>query len=274
MLELPETYTFSKQLNDRLAGKQLAAGTLQASPHKFAFFTEEVDYSSVLEKQIISKVYPVAAYITIEFSGGSRLLFRDGIRFYLADSENNLPKKHQLLLAFSDGTFLACSVAMYGAMMFYPDEKEQTDIYYRAAAEKPVPYDAVFDFSYYQSLIPENPKKMSLKAFLGTEQRIPGLGNGCLHDIFFVAGMRPRRQLASLNETEHRTLYKSVVQTLTKMKDGGGRDTEKDIYGQPGGYQTILSKNTYKSGCKVCGADIVKENFLGGTIYYCPECQC
>ncbi|MDF2870055.1 MAG: Formamidopyrimidine-DNA glycolase, binding, partial [Anaerocolumna sp.] len=55
--------------------------------------------------------------------------------------------------------------------------------------------------------------------------------------------------------------------------EGGGRDTEKDLYGNPGGYITYMSKNTYGEPCTKCGYQIRKENFLGGTVYYCEHCQ-
>lgn len=273
MLELPETYAFSEQLHQLLEEKEIQSVIQQGSPHKFAFFSEETDYPFLLKNQRIKAVYPVAAYIVIEFEESLRLVFRDGIRFYYAEAEDVLPKKHQLLLHFTDGTYLACSVAMYGAMLLYHGEQHPTDQYYQAAAEKPVPYSQAFDFTYFQSLLPENPKKMSVKAFLGTEQRIPGIGNGCMQDIFFLSGLHPKRPVASLTNEEFQHLYQQTVQTLTKMRMLGGRDTEKNIYGNAGGYPTILSKNTYKHGCQVCGTDIVKENYLGGTIYYCPECQ-
>jgi formamidopyrimidine-DNA glycosylase len=57
------------------------------------------------------------------------------------------------------------------------------------------------------------------------------------------------------------------------MAEKGGRDTEKDLFGNAGGYKTLLSKNTYKNPCPNCGNTIVKEAYLGGAIYFCPVCQ-
>ncbi len=57
------------------------------------------------------------------------------------------------------------------------------------------------------------------------------------------------------------------------MASQGGRDTELDLLGKPGGYQTILSKNTANKPCRVCGTIIRKEAYLGGSIYYCEKCQ-
>ena len=53
----------------------------------------------------------------------------------------------------------------------------------------------------------------------------------------------------------------------------GGRDTEKDLLGNAGGYRTLMSRNTLGRGCPVCGQEVVKEAYLGGTVYYCPVCQ-
>ena len=57
------------------------------------------------------------------------------------------------------------------------------------------------------------------------------------------------------------------------MTDRGGRNTEKDLFGRPGGYAVRLSRNTCAEPCPRCGGPIVKEAYLGGAVYYCPHCQ-
>lgn len=53
----------------------------------------------------------------------------------------------------------------------------------------------------------------------------------------------------------------------------GGRDTQPDLFGNNGGYQTIHSSKTWKNPCPRCGSAIMKEAYLGGSVYYCTECQ-
>ena len=53
----------------------------------------------------------------------------------------------------------------------------------------------------------------------------------------------------------------------------GGRDVEKDLFGCTGGYKTKLSQKTYKEPCLICGGDIIKKAYMGGSIYYCEGCQ-
>ena len=48
------------------------------------------------------------------------------------------------------------------------------------------------------------------------------------------------------------------------MATQGGRDIELDLFGCPGGYKTILSKNTANKPCPVCSTLIKKEIYLGG----------
>jgi len=55
---------------------------------------------------------------------------------------------------------------------------------------------------------------------------------------------------------------------------GGGRDTESDLFGHWGGYKTKLSKANKAMVCPVCGGAVRKENYMGGSIYYCENCQC
>ncbi|WP_207226946.1 zf-TFIIB domain-containing protein [Cecembia calidifontis] len=35
----------------------------------------------------------------------------------------------------------------------------------------------------------------------------------------------------------------------------------------------MLSKNTFDHPCPKCGVKIVKEAYMGGAVYYCPNCQ-
>ena len=61
--------------------------------------------------------------------------------------------------------------------------------------------------------------------------------------------------------------------TLREMADQGGRDTEKDLMGQSGGYQTYLSAKTWRGACPFCGGAIIRQAYLGGNVYFCIRCQ-
>ncbi|MDP2965189.1 MAG: hypothetical protein Q8N39_04010 [Pelolinea sp.] len=69
------------------------------------------------------------------------------------------------------------------------------------------------------------------------------------------------------------TLFTSVISTLKEMADKGGRDTERDLFGNPGGYATKCSKLTVGKTCAVCGGLFEKASYMGGSVYFCPGCQ-
>ncbi|HCO73258.1 MAG TPA: endonuclease VIII, partial [Clostridium sp.] len=87
------------------------------------------------------------------------------------------------------------------------------------------------------------------------------------------AKIHPKRKIDTLKEENKEVLYSSIKTVLSKMTELGGRDTEKDLYGNKGGYKTMMSKNNVGSTCVSCGGVIKKENYLGGSIYYCENCQ-
>jgi len=181
-----------------------------------------------------------------------------------------LPKSHQLLLEFNDASHMSCTVQMWGSMLCSPITEIST---MEGNANLPDPLTDDFDEAYFDALWGGVKLSLSAKAFLATEQRIPGLGNGVLQDILFNAGVHPKKKLEAMGDKDKETLFHSLKSTLKAIKDGGGRDTEKDLFNNSGGYQTILSKNTLPHPCCKCGDKLVRQAFLGGNIYFCPTCQ-
>jgi formamidopyrimidine-DNA glycosylase len=184
-----------------------------------------------------------------------------------------LPAKHQLLLEFNDQSAMSLTIQMWGGIFCFPANEEGGMADYQLARQRPSPLEAAFDRAYFNSLINEETPKLSAKAFLATEQRIPGLGNGVLQDILWTAKIHPRRKMGELTAGELQTMFEAVRNILCTMTERGGRDTERDMFGSPGSYRTILSKYTVDQPCPVCGTIIRKEAYLGGSIYYCAGCQ-
>jgi formamidopyrimidine-DNA glycosylase len=165
------------------------------------------------------------------------------------------------------------SIQMYGGVGSFLDG-ELDNLYYRVAKEKPSPFSPEFDKVHFDGIISaQEVQKLSLKALLATDQRIPGFGNGVLQDILFNAKMHPKKKVNTLSEKDKRDLFNSVSSTLSAMASQGGRDTELDLFGHPGGYKTVLSKNTVNKPCPVCKTKIKKEAYMGGSIYFCENCQ-
>lgn len=275
MLELPESNNLSAQINKTLVGKVIKEVKANDSPHGFAFyFGDPYLYPSLLLDRKIERAEPIGGNTEITL-GNVKLMFGDGtnVRFYLGEKKDKIPKKHQLYIEFTDGSCLVCTISMYGIILAFEEGQNDENMYYRIAKEKPSPLTPAFNETYFGGIVEAAKKNISTKALLATEQRIPGLGNGCLHDILFNARLNPRTKIMQLKDSHFDALYVSVKNTLKDMVEKGGRDTEKDLFGNVCGYKTILSNKTIKNPCPVCGNMISRQAYLGGNIYFCPTCQ-
>ena len=197
--------------------------------------------------------------------GGERILYHE--------PGAKLPKKHQLLLGFDDGSHLTVTVSGWGRIeLLRRDEISQ-----HAYLGKPhtSPLSDAFSEVHFLGLFgpPDVERKKSVKFFLISKPGIWGIGNGVLQDILYHAGIHPRRRVAEMTDDERRALHRSIRETLQLMVDQGGRDSDRDLYNRPGGYARILHSKTKGTPCPRCGTTIEKQQYLGGSIYFCPSCQ-
>ena len=276
MIEAPEARYLSEQLNRTVRGKKITNVFAQYTPHKFAwFYGNPEEYPERLAGKTIDEINPRGGMIEIK-AGEMLLILTDGVNLrYFAPGER-LPAKHQLLIGFEDESCLVASVRMYGGLWCFPNEGFDAPIsaYYEAALNKPQVMSEEFSKEYFMELInAEDAQKKTAKAFLATEQTIPGLGNGVLQDILYNARIHPKTKINALSTEKREDLYDKVKSTLHEIYEQGGRSTETDIFGKNGGYIPHLSKDTAGTACPRCGETIKKENYLGGSIYYCSGCQ-
>lgn len=273
MLEIPEASVVARQLKDVLADKRIVDVTAAHSPHKFAFYSGDPgEYGQRLTGRVLEDATPAGGLIEVAL-GERRLLLGDGAALRYHKPQAPRPPKHQLLLEFDDYSALSVSVQMYGGIWCFP-EGGFDNRYYLIAKEKPSPLSAGFDAEYFDRMLvaPDVPA-LSVKAFLATEQRVPGLGNGVLQDIAWSAKLHPRRKIVTLADGDRERLFAATKALLRKMADEGGRDTEKNLFGEPGDYRTVMSRLHVGEACPACGTRIESSQYLGGRVYFCPNCQ-
>jgi len=272
MMEIPESHTIANQLDDTIKAKKIITVATENHPHKFASYYEDPNgYSDLLKGKTIEKSSAYGGLVEI-IAEDTKIVFGDGANIRYSDDDEDIPEKNQLLIKFDDLSILTCSTQMY-AQIHAAIATEYDYMYYDIAKEKPSPLSDDFTMEYFENLMDEISSNTSIKSFLATNQRIPGLGNGTLHDILFNAKVHHKTKIKKLTIDDKDRLFESVKETLKVMREAKGRDTEKTLFGEPGGYETILSSKTFKDPCPVCGAKIIRESYLGGTIYYCPHCQ-
>lgn len=272
MLEIPDAAVMAIQFNDFISDKVIQRVTAGYSAHTFAWYSgDPAAYPGLLNGKTIGKSAGVGGMVEVQ-AGDVNLVFMDGVNLRYHKTLEELPAKHQLLVEFEDGTAFSGTVAMYGGLLCFR-RGESDNPYYLSARDKPSPLTDPFNLDYFSGLFLPGLEKYSLKAFLATEQRIPGLGNGVLQDILYRARLHPKKKVNTLAVGEKENLFKTIKTVLAEMVRDGGRDTEKDLFGKPGGYRTCMSKNTVGKACPECGETIQKAAYMGGSIYFCPGCQ-
>lgn len=276
MIEAPEALYLAGQLNRTVKGKTITSVFAHYTPHKFAwFYGKPEEYADRMTGKTIGATRAQGGMIETDL-GDDLLVLTDGVNLrYFAPGEK-LPAKHQLLIGFEDESCLVASVRMYGGLYCFPKGTFDSPMapYYEAAKNKPQILSAAFSKEYFMALIEdEAAQKKTAKAFLATGQTIPGLGNGVLQDMLYNARIHPKRKIGMLSDKQKEELYERVKETMQEVYRLGGRCTETDLFGVKGNYVPHLSKDTAGHECPRCGETIVKENFLGGSIYYCKGCQ-
>lgn len=272
MIELPEALVLADQIEKTCKGRIVKKVHGPSYLHKFTWFHGDAEtYDAHLSGRQVTAARAFGIYVEISFGTDQKLNFNDGIHPRFLDAGTVVPEKYQLLITFTDGCALVFTVAMYGGFACHSGDFDNE--YYRYSRERISPLSHEFTQSYFTDLLAGVKPTMSAKAFLATEQRIPGIGNGVLQDILLTARIHPKRKVQTLTSDEQQAMYRSVIDILSSMVKSGGRDTEKDLFGNPGGYRTLLSAKTWKSGCPVCGQNIEKQAYMGGSIYTCADCQ-
>jgi len=273
VIELPEAVTIAGQLNKTVRGKRIAAVVAVHTPHKLAwYYGEPTEFAGLLTGRTVQEAGACGSMVEIKAEEAS-IVMGEGTAIRFHDTDRPRPARHQLLLEFDDRSALSGVIQMYGGLGAFLDG-QLDNYYYRVAKERRCPLSSAFDEAYFRRMVPgDKVEKLSLKGLLATEQRIPGLGNGVLQDILFNAKLHPKKKVSTLSDDEVGVLFEAVRDTLAAMAARGGRDTELDLFGVPGGYATILSRKTTGKPCPLCGTTIKKEAYMGGSIYYCRECQ-
>ena len=152
MLEIPEAVVISKQITEKLKGKTIRETVAAASPHKFAWFQGEPEnYPSLLNGRQIIESYPVGGMVEISLNG-AKVVFSEGASPMYFSADEPQPKKHQLLLQFNDGSFLAATVRMYGGLLAFEEGKAENE-WYLIAKKKPSPVTEEFDQAYFEAMI-------------------------------------------------------------------------------------------------------------------------
>lgn len=275
MFEIPELVTLAKQMNEALKGKRIRRGQLGNSPHKFVWYNRRhEEFEELTRGKTIGDTTARGRWLFVPCEPGYVLLLGEcGGKVLYHSPGSTAPKKYHLLITFEDNSFLTVTTQMWGAMELYEKGKEQEREYVKGMRTTPI--EPEFTYDYFCNVIDElvGGKKRSAKGLLTQDQIIPGLGNAIAQDILFRACLHPRHPIDSLSKGQRRALYGAIMETVREVIGKGGRYDEYDLHNNRGGYVRIMDRNAVGSPCPECGGKIDKMQYLGGTCYFCPNCQ-
>ena len=288
-MSLAECVICANQLNETVKGKTIKKVVANQNPHTFVWFALEPAYAfcshdksnefaNEYDKYLTGETIKGAEVVlggysayTFMYIGNRALMFHVLTTLY-HEKDKKRPKRHQLLFELDDGTALSFCGSLGGPLFLF--EVDATGRAVNYANNFPSILSDDFSLDFFMGLIKNTPfRSMSAKEFLATKNRIPGLDNSILHEILWEAEINPKTKMVSLGESDFVRIFNSIKKVFPAVIADGGKDTDKDLYGNFGRYDTHVSKKTLDAPCDRCGGLITKESFLGGAVYYCPQCQ-
>lgn len=266
MPEIPEITSRAMEMNKELTGKTirtfeiLQPKCLNVTPDELNQFLNQAMIESVTHHGKWIKVLTSKGWLLINLGMGGEILLVN---------RNQMPAKYRLVIDFTDQTCLAINFWWFGYVHFC----KLDGLAGHPMIAKLGPNVLDLTEAEFNNLI--KPQKGKLKAFLLDQSRLAGIGNAYIHDILFLAKLHPNRMIASLSETEVKSLYAGIQGGLHPSLAKGGAFYEMNLYGQKGGFQMedIIIGYRENSPCPQCGTLIQKIKTGSTSSFICPNCQ-
>ena len=119
-------------------------------------------------------------------------------------------------------------------------------------------------------------RKTPIKSALLNQKLLAGIGNIYADESLFRAGIRPRRQAASLSRAELARLYEAVQQVLNEAITAGGSSVSDYVNAEGDAGMFQFAHRVYgREGeqCIVCGSPIKRVVIAGRSSHWCSQCQ-
>jgi len=274
MFDLPEMKTLASQMRAALPGRHIASVEIAEQRPQWLWLTHPPE--EYVRRMVGATIGPATAdghWLRLPLEPAQALLLGDfGGRVLLNPPGAKLPKWH-LRLGLDDGSALTITVQGWGYVALLSPEEEAAFQPYQHRGISPL--DPRFTREHLAHLLStrEDYVRKPIKSFLVHDPNVGGIGNGMLQDILYRAQLHPRHRVCDLSEDDVARLHAALRETMALAVDQGGRDTERDLHGQPGGYTPLMDRRATGTPCPRCSAPIEKISLLGGSCYLCPACQ-
>ena len=244
MPELPEVETIRSQLAQKLIGKRLDG------------------------KKIVG-VKRRAKILIVEFADKTALLFHLKLTGQLIF--NGTPGRYtRQVFNFSDGSCLVFNDTRKFGWSKIVKEQGFKDIEKKLGPE---PFDITE--KQFVLMLAKRPQA-KIKPLLMDQKFIAGIGNIYADEILFASGVRPLRQVKTLDKKEIYLLFVNIKKILKAAIQSGGSSVRYylNALGEKGGF-VKYHKVYQRTGqpCKVCQTPIKRIKLGGRSAHYCSKCQ-
>jgi formamidopyrimidine-DNA glycosylase len=292
MPELPEVETIARGLAKRVTGDVIESVWLGSKPEPLKSPAREI--AATLENSRISDVRRMGKHIVIDLEreqpgSGSKKITKKFPRKLQVKAESHSPRAQWIVHLGMTGSMLVCSpdaatekhthlIAKLasGRELRFVDPRRFGRLSvsrngdFEAGGFEPLDIDAEAFVRLFRG------RKTPIKSALLNQKLLRGVGNIYADEALFRAGIRPRRQAASLSREKLGRLYASVQEVLKEAIALGGSSISDyvDADGEEGFFQ--LQHRVYGregQGCLVCTTRVKRVVIAGRSSHYCPKCQ-
>jgi formamidopyrimidine-DNA glycosylase len=292
MPELPEVETIARGLANRVTGDVIESVWLGSKPEPLKSPAREI--AATLENSRISSVWRMGKHIVIDLqrpqsaSRWNKTSKKSG-RKMPVDADSHSSRAQWIVHLGMTGSMVVCS----------PDAatEKHTHLIAKLASGRELRFvdprrfgrlsvsrNGDFEAGGFEPLDVDREqfvglfrgRKTPIKSALLNQKLLRGVGNIYADEALFRAGIRPRRQAASLSREQLGKLFTSVQKVLTEAIALGGSSISDyvDADGEEGFFQ--LQHRVYgREGerCLVCKTPVKRVVIAGRSSHYCPKCQ-
>jgi formamidopyrimidine-DNA glycosylase len=292
MPELPEVETIARGLAKRVTGDVIESVWLGSKPEPLKSPAREI--AATLENSRISDVRRMGKHIVIELhrpepGSGSKKTPKKFSRKLPLKVDSHSARAQWIVHLGMTGSMLVCSPDVATEKHTHliaklASGRELRFVDPRRFGRLSVSRNGDFEAGGFEPLVVDREKfitlfrgrKTPIKSALLNQKLLRGVGNIYADEALFRAGIRPRRQAASLNREQLGRLYASVQEVLKEAIALGGSSISDyvDANGDEGFFQ--LQHRVYgREGerCLVCRTPVKRVVIAGRSSHYCPKCQ-
>jgi len=280
MPELPEVETVRRGLEPVLAGRRIVRAEVRRPDLRWPFPPRLAER---LAGRRVAALGRRSKYLLAELDGGETLILHLGMSGRLLVSgaavgsfhhAHPTPEKHDhVVLDIEGGARVTFNDARrFGVIDLWPTA--DIEAHRLLAGLGPEPLGNGFDGGYLARRLAG--RRTPVKAVLGDQRVVAGLGNIYLSEALWRAGISPLRLARDVTAAEAETLAAAVRAVLIDAIAAGGsslRDYRR-ADGELGYFQhSFAVYDRAGEACPRCGAAILRTVQAGRSSFWCPACQ-